>query len=112
LLNIVFLVKEITNITSNLTRRMQYILSTKWYQEGWVWWMNFRLWWPLKSVAVWGLSVVFREACNTNILTFRYDSIEIQSILIHVEFEDWLYIPVLKKGQLFTKIYNWKSRFL
>jgi hypothetical protein len=27
-----------------------------------------------------------------------------------VEFEDGLSIPVMKKGQLFTKIFNWKSK--
>jgi hypothetical protein len=72
--------------------------------------MNYQLCWPLKSVAVWGLGLVFGEACNTGIRYFWYDSIEIQSILIHVDFEDGLSIPVMKKEQLFMIIYNWKSK--
>jgi hypothetical protein len=51
---------------------------------------------PLELVAVLGLSVVFREANHTNILPFRYHSIDIHFIFLHVKFEDGLSISGLK----------------
>jgi hypothetical protein len=59
--------------------------------------MNDRLWGPLESVSVLGLSVVFREVCDTDIRQVWYLSIDTQFILLHVEFEDGLSILVLQK---------------
>jgi hypothetical protein len=50
----------------------------------------------LKLVAVFGLCGEFREAYIKVILQFWYHSIDIHSILLHVEFEDGLSIPVTK----------------
>jgi hypothetical protein len=112
LFDMAFLVKQITNLTSNLTWRTLYISSNESYQERWVWWTDYRLLRPLKSVAVLELSLVFRQVCNTYILHFWYHSIDIHSIFLHMEFEDGLSIQVMRKGQLFTKIYSWKSKSL
>jgi hypothetical protein len=51
---------------------------------------------PLESVAVSGLTGKFRQAYNTDILQVWYLSIDMPSILLHMEFEDGLSISVLK----------------
>jgi hypothetical protein len=52
--------------------------------------------WLLESVAVLGLSVVFREAYNAGQLYLWYRVVDIHSILLHVEFANELSILVLK----------------
>jgi hypothetical protein len=54
--------------------------------------------WPLESVSILGLSVVLREAHSKGAFQVWYHSIDIHSILFHVEFEDGLSISVLKNG--------------
>jgi hypothetical protein len=51
---------------------------------------------PLELFAVLGLSVVFREAYNAFMLYGWYLSIDMHSILFHVEFKDGLSISVFK----------------
>jgi hypothetical protein len=53
-------------------------------------------WGLLESVAFLDLGVVFREAYNTCILRIQSSSIDTLLILLHVEFEDRLFIPILK----------------
>ncbi|SAL97171.1 hypothetical protein [Absidia glauca] len=61
--------------------------------------MNGRLWGPLESVSVLGLSVVFREVGDTDIRQVWYLSIDTQFPLFHVEFEDGLSTLVLQNRE-------------
>jgi hypothetical protein len=58
----------------------------------------------LESDAVLGLNIVFRESYNTDILQVWYHSTDIHSILSHVEFEDGLFISILKNRATRHKI--------
>jgi hypothetical protein len=56
--------------------------------------------WPILGLlepgAVFGLNVEFRKAYATEALQIWYFSIDIHSIVLHVKFEDWFSISVLK----------------
>jgi hypothetical protein len=58
---------------------------------------------PPEWVAVLELSIVIREAYSMGIHQFWYLSIDIQFILLHVEFEDRLFISVLKNRATWLK---------
>jgi hypothetical protein len=58
----------------------------------------------LKSVAVFELGAVFREAYNTGTLQFWYLAIDILCLLFYVEFDDGLSSMILKNRATCLKI--------
>jgi hypothetical protein len=62
----------------------------------------------LEQVAVLELSIVFREAYNISILHVWYLSIDIHCILLHVDFEDMLFITVLRNRATRYKLRSWE----
>jgi hypothetical protein len=61
---------------------------------------------PLKSTAVSGLGVVFKDTYSTGILQVWDTLIDIHSILFFVEFENGLLIAVLRNRVTRYKFYN------
>jgi hypothetical protein len=80
LLGMVFLVIEITNLTSNFTRREWYFVSTESYQGSWVLVDEWPTWGSLESVAGFVFRLVFREAYSIDTLQFCYLSIDIHIV--------------------------------
>jgi hypothetical protein len=70
LLNMHFLIDEITNLFSNFTWRKQCFLPIDWYQWRRVWVYPLPTFGPLESVTVLRLNVAFKEAYNAGILYF------------------------------------------
>jgi hypothetical protein len=67
----------------------------------------------LESIAVLGLHAVLKEAHSSDILQIWYHSIDKHCILSHVEFEDELYISVLKnRGNSSQKLQLEIEKFL
>jgi hypothetical protein len=98
-----FLVRDITNFTSNFTWRNQCFVSIEWYWGCCVlldWWPTFA---PLEKITFLKLGVMFREIYDTNIFQVWYPSIDIRFILTRVKFEDGLTISVLKTKATFYK---------
>jgi hypothetical protein len=59
-----------------------------------------------KSIAVLGLCGALREAYNSGILQVWDPSIDIPSVLFHVEFEDWLSVSNVKNRATCYKIFK------
>jgi hypothetical protein len=96
LLDIYFLMKEITNLTSNFTRIKECFLPTGWCQRCWALMDKVPTSGLQESVAVLGLSVGLTDTYHTGILQFWYHPIDRHFILLHVKFENVLFISVLK----------------
>jgi hypothetical protein len=91
-----FFTEEIMNMTSNLTPKKEYFVSTEGCQRCRALMDEMPPLWSQESVAVLGLNVMFREAHSTSTLQVWYLSIDIHFRLSYVGFENGLSISVLQ----------------